>query len=78
MGVYVRPDSRFYWLWLEGHRRKERTNIPVLCGTPHEARARRLAERLYAIRMLELAEQEIEDREQRIANVRRLFHGLAS
>jgi hypothetical protein len=61
MGVYTRPDSPWYWLWLEGARLKEKTRIPVLRQGPakQQRAARRLAEERYASRMLEVAEQEI-------------------
>jgi integrase len=48
MGVFTRPDSPFYWLWLEGAARpKVNTKIPI--GTTTDARQenRKLAEQAY-------------------------------
>jgi integrase len=48
MGVFTRPDSPFYWLWLEGAGRpKVNTKIPI--GTTSDARQenRKLAEQAY-------------------------------
>jgi hypothetical protein len=53
MGVFQRPDSKFYWLWLRLPGRKgirERTN--VLAHPEH----REFAERVYRDRMMQLAE----------------------
>jgi hypothetical protein len=56
MGIYRRSDSRFWWMFLEGTRQKERTNIPVGCkGGKREARRR------YQARMLDLAQGETDD-----------------
>lgn len=54
MGVYVRHDSRWFWLWLERPGEaglRERTNIPKDGG----ADARQLAEQVYHARMGDLA-----------------------
>jgi integrase len=59
MALYSRPDSPFYWLWLERpHQRglRENTRIPVDAGTPERRREnRRLAENVYSVRMADLA-----------------------
>jgi hypothetical protein len=56
MGVFVRPDSPFYWIWLEPTKTKERTSIPVLrrAAVKERRAARRLAEELYGRRMIEI------------------------
>lgn len=58
MGVFTRPDSPWYWLYLETaplRQRKEKTAVKV--GTTAEQRRdnRRLAEQVYHQRMTELA-----------------------
>lgn len=59
MGVYVRPDSQFFWLLLERHHQKpirERTLIPKDGGSPEQTKElRRQAQEVYALRMTELA-----------------------
>lgn len=61
MGIYRRPDSPFWWLWLErpGQRSiRESSGIPLAGGTPGQARQNReLAEQAYAARMGDLARQ---------------------
>jgi hypothetical protein len=29
MGAYTRPDSKFWWIYLESSKKRERTDIPV-------------------------------------------------
>lgn len=60
MGIFQRPDSRFWWLYLEPTKRREKTNILVDRRAPanRQAAARRAAEARYAARMLELAAQD--------------------
>jgi hypothetical protein len=55
MGVYARPDSLYWWLYLETSRRREPTKF--LVGTTAALRrdSKRLAEDLYHQRMNELA-----------------------
>ena len=62
MGVFSRPDSPFYWLWLEGHTNdrgkpwRERTDIRRDADTPQQRKDNRaLAETTYHARMHELA-----------------------
>lgn len=55
MGVFVRPDSKFYWMWLERaisptKGLRERTNV---LATPEN---RDIAEQVYQERMRQLAE----------------------
>jgi integrase len=67
MSVYTRPDSPFYWLWLEGagpagRGRKERTKIRVDAPTPSQRRDNReLADVAYHRRMTEVASGAIRD-----------------
>jgi hypothetical protein len=60
LGVFSRPDSPYWWLWLEGVKRKELTHILVNRTGTNTARAaaRRAAQRRYFVRMLEVAEDE--------------------
>lgn len=55
MGVFARPDSPWWWLWLETTQQKERTDIKI--GTTHAQRtdSQRLASDRYHQRMNELA-----------------------
>jgi integrase len=56
MGVYRRPDSPFWWLWLEGTTIRESTRIPVDGGSPYQQKElRRQAQALYAARMVDIA-----------------------
>lgn len=61
MGIYRRPDSHFWWLWLERPGQcpiRESTRIPVTGGMPGQTRQNReLAEQAYAARMGDLARQ---------------------
>jgi integrase len=58
MGVFARPDSPYWWLWLEtappGHQR-EKTAIRIGTTTKSRRDSQRLAEQLYAQRITELA-----------------------
>ena len=64
MGVYTRPDSKFYWLTLERPRRRPlrtSTRIPVDGGTREQTGInKRLAQEAYAARMADLARQHYE------------------
>lgn len=59
MGIYARPDSKFYWLCLErpGQRPiREKTAIPVAGGNPSQTKQNReLAQAAYAVRMGDMA-----------------------
>lgn len=55
MGVFTRPDSRYYWLYLETIEHKERTDIRVGTTTSQRKDSRRLADERYHQRMNELA-----------------------
>ena len=59
MGIFKRPDSPYWWLYLETISARERT--PVLIGdtVAQRADAKRLAKEAYQRRMLELAEQKV-------------------
>jgi len=55
MGIFQRPDSPYWWLWLETTRQKERTSIKIGTTTAQRRDSRRLAEDRYHQRMNELA-----------------------
>lgn len=55
MGIYSRPDSPYWWLWLETTQSKERTEIVVGTTTTQRQDSRRLATERYHQRMNELA-----------------------
>lgn len=55
MGVYQRPDSPVYWLWLETTRTRERTDIRIGTTPAQRQDSKRLAEDRYHQRMNELA-----------------------
>lgn len=59
MGIFKRPDSQYWWLYLETTKQRERT--PILLGdtATQRADAKRLAKDAYQRRMLELAEQKV-------------------
>ncbi|HMJ82996.1 MAG TPA: tyrosine-type recombinase/integrase [Vicinamibacterales bacterium] len=59
MGVYQRPESKYYWLYLETTKQKERTDVLIGETAAQKKDAKRLAEETYQRRMLELAEQKI-------------------
>ena len=59
MGIFQRPDSQYWWLYLETVRQKERTPI-LIGGTVAQRRDRKkLAQEAYQRRMLELAAQSV-------------------
>jgi integrase len=61
MGVYVRKDSPFYQIYLEGSGVKERTKIRVDAPTAAQRKEnRRLAEQTYHLRMTAAARQAFE------------------
>lgn len=55
MGVYQRPGTRYWWLYLETGKRREATKIVVGTTTAQRRESRRLAEDRYHQRMSELA-----------------------
>lgn len=55
MSVFVRPDSPWYWLWLETTRQKEKTDIRIGTTAAQRADSRQLAEDRYHQRMNEIA-----------------------
>ncbi len=55
MAVFSRPDSRFWWLYLETTKQKERTDIPIGATAAQRRDGRKLAEDRYHQRMNELA-----------------------
>jgi integrase len=59
MGIFKRPDSPYWWLYLESTKTREPT--PILLGDTltQRADAKRLAKDAYQRRMLELAEQKV-------------------
>jgi len=59
MGVFKRPDSPYWWLYLESTKTREPT--PILLGDTisQRADAKRLAKDAYQRRMLEVAEQKV-------------------
>lgn len=72
MGVFTRPDSRYYYLRLEGYtdargnKLREKTKIRSDADTPQQRKANRaLAEQLYHARMTELARTDHELPEKR-------------
>lgn len=51
MGIYQRPDSPFWWAWIEGSTSRFSTGIPRRGGSPdHEKELKREAEMIYANR----------------------------
>ena len=59
MGVFKRPDSKYWWLYLETTRQRERTDILLGDTIAQRTDAKRLAKEAYQRRMLELAEQKV-------------------
>lgn len=58
MGVFARPDSRYWWLWLEGAAKpKVRTSYVIGVTKSEKKDSRELAEREYYRRMLDLGKQ---------------------
>lgn len=56
MGVYRRPDSPFWWYWLEGTTRRASTGVPRHGGSPtHDKELRRQAEAIYSTKKSDLA-----------------------
>lgn len=55
MAVFTRPDSRYWWLYLETTQTKERTEFMIGTTTAQKRDSRRLAEDRYHQRMNELA-----------------------
>ncbi|MEP7308893.1 MAG: hypothetical protein ABJA98_25580 [Acidobacteriota bacterium] len=53
MGVFRRADSKFWWMFLESERRKERTNIPLGATREQQSVSRKRAEHEYHRRMVE-------------------------
>lgn len=60
MGLYTRPDSPWFWMFLEGTRKKERIQIRRDAGDPDIRRANRAAaEAIYHARMTQLAKSRV-------------------
>src|SRR4051794_16225920 len=60
MGVFARPDSPWWWLWLEtapAGTQREKTSIRVGSTTAHKHDSKRLALALYHQRMGEIAKR---------------------
>lgn len=55
MGVFTRPDSPYYWLYLETTRQRERTDIRIGLTTAQRHDSRKLAEDRYHQRMNQIA-----------------------
>lgn len=55
MGVFSRPDSPYWWLYLETIQRREKTKIKVGQTTAQRHDSRKLADELYHRRMNDLA-----------------------
>ena len=58
MSVFSRPDSPYWWLWLETApkgQQKVRTNVPIGTSATHRRDSRKLADDVYFQRMNELA-----------------------
>jgi integrase len=56
MGVYARPDSPFWWFWLDGTTQRVNTKIKRVAATPEQTKDnRRLAEAAYHASMGDLA-----------------------
>ncbi|HJS76759.1 MAG TPA: tyrosine-type recombinase/integrase [Burkholderiales bacterium] len=59
MGIFKRPDSKYWWLFLETTRQKERTDILIGETIAQRQDAKRLANEAYQRRMLEIADKKI-------------------
>jgi hypothetical protein len=59
MGVFQRPESRFWWIYLEPLKRKIATKIPIGRTAAQQRKSRRLAEDLYYSRMWDLARKDL-------------------
>lgn len=58
MGVYARPDSRFWWYWIEGTTIRGSTGVPRAGGFPAQDRElRRQAEEIYAAKKTDAAKR---------------------
>jgi integrase len=58
MGVYLRPDSPYWWMWIEGTTVRASTGVPHQAGSPAQAKElRRQAETIYAAKKTEYAKQ---------------------
>lgn len=55
MGVYSRPDSQYWWLYLESTKEKERTEFKIGTTVAQKHDSRKLADDRYHQRMNELA-----------------------
>jgi len=58
MGIFRRPESRFWWIYLEPTKRKIATKIPIGHGGTRAERAafKRTAQTLYFALMLEFVD----------------------
>jgi integrase len=59
MGIFKRPDSQYWWIFLETTKQKERTAILLGDTIAQRADAKRLAKDAYQRRMLEIADQTV-------------------
>lgn len=57
MGVFSRPDSKYWWLWLENGPQPRRVKTKILIGTTkaQQRDSRQLADEVYHTRMLQIA-----------------------
>jgi hypothetical protein len=60
MGLYTRPDSPWFWMFLEGNKKKERIHIRRDAADPDLRKANRAAaELIYHARLTQLAKQRV-------------------
>jgi integrase len=60
MGVFTRPDSPWYWLYLEGVKKKERLGIRCDASDPDQRKANRAAaEAIYHARLTQIAKSRV-------------------
>jgi Meiotically Up-regulated Gene 113 (MUG113) protein len=71
MGVFERPDSPYFWIYLEPARAKERTDVPRQPGN------RELAERVYQQRMKTLVKSRLSHQRYRLLSNQDSFHSRA-
>src|SRR5262245_1061032 len=55
MGVFQRDDSKYWWLYLETNKTKERTEILIGTTTTQRRDSKALAQQVYHQRMVEIA-----------------------
>jgi integrase len=59
VGVFKRPDSKYWWLYIETTKERERTDILIGETVAQRKDAKQLAKDAYQRRMFELAEQKV-------------------